>query len=146
MRIIVLLAGVIVFGWFVTKADPRSNFHENCAAAAEDGLLRDFRADAARAAVLSLTRNADVLYGPWNRAKQRIFNAAASFGFRISDPTFYARVGAAVEELGFIYDTARALSMSACATQHLVPDHRSDSVGAARTKLHRLMQELEGFR
>lgn len=53
-------------------------------------------------------------------------------------------MSAAVEELSLIYDTARALGMSACSTQHLVPDHRSDSVGSARDKLHRLMKELEG--
>lgn len=142
MRIFILVVGIIAFAWFGVRADPRPTFNEGCSTAAVNSADRNLRTNAAFAGISFLARNADDIYGPVNRAKQRLLGLGDSFGYKITDPAFGIRVSAGIEELGLMHNAALALDMSVCSTQHLVPDHRSDSVGSARAKLLALMRAL----
>lgn len=133
----------VAFTWYVTRPEPRLVYTTECEAPAVSSAEAAVYADMALAEVSRLLRDAEYIYGPYNRAEQRFFSVKDMLGVpTANDPTYRLRIGAAFSELSLIWRVAMALGQSPCFTQHLVPDHRADSIESASAKLRSLASAL----
>lgn len=128
---------------FMARADPRPMLTQECGVPTVSQREASIYADFALAEVSQLLRDARYIYGPYNRAEQRLIDLGHYLGApATSNPAYRKRIGAAFAELSLIWEVSKALGQSPCSTQHGVPDHRSDSMESAVAKLQSLANVL----
>ena len=136
---IVLLAAL----WLVARPDPREKYTQGCGVPNVSRSETWASASMARYRITELLENAEHIYGPYNRAEQRLIEFGHFLGAPMTQNQAYgARVSASIAELSLIWDLAKAFRSSPCNTQNLVPDHREDSRQKAVSKLRALSNVL----